>query len=264
MLFRSAPAHAPPALRESDVAATDRRPSYDDLTTWIFEPGSFAPMGKMKAGQQYSIVTDHLGTPVGMFDAQGKKVWSMNLSIYGEVRHVDGWREACPFRYPGQYEDVETGLYYNRFRYYDPEGGIYLSQDPIGLQGGTNLYGYVKDTLTWTDFLGLNALSNDTVVVRGGTCTAERFEDGSGVTTDENGKLQGVSVQSSANKSAEELAEGVKNNQYGTTTVGAIRALGGDVVASPNDNNPDHATLSGITSEQAESLFTPTKKKPKK
>jgi len=155
-LVATAPAHAPPAPGISKDAIADRRPSYDDLTTWIFEPGSFAPMGKMKGGQQYSIVTDHLGTPVGMFDAKGQKVWSMNLSIYGEVRKLDGWREACPFRYPGQYEDVETGLYYNRFRYYDPGAGVYLKKDPIGLKGGMELYSYVFDPNTRTDVFGLS------------------------------------------------------------------------------------------------------------
>jgi RHS repeat-associated protein len=46
-----------------------------------------------------------------------------------------GQAQECPFRYQGQYEDRETGLYYNRFRYYDPEAGQYISQDPIGLLG---------------------------------------------------------------------------------------------------------------------------------
>ncbi|WP_202807474.1 RHS repeat-associated core domain-containing protein [Gilliamella sp. wkB18] len=46
-----------------------------------------------------------------------------------------------PFRQLGQYEDVETGLYYNRFRYYHPETGLYISQDPIGLAGNNpNFY----------------------------------------------------------------------------------------------------------------------------
>ena len=57
----------------------------------------------------------------------------------------------CPFRYQGQYEDVETGLYYNRFRYYSPEEGMYLSQDPIGLSGGKVLYGYVRDVNVGVD-----------------------------------------------------------------------------------------------------------------
>jgi RHS repeat-associated protein len=63
----------------------------------------------------------------------------------------------CPFRYQGQYEDAETGLYYNRFRYYDPSSGVYLSQDPIGLAGGNpTLYGYVKNTNSWLDEFGLD------------------------------------------------------------------------------------------------------------
>jgi RHS repeat-associated protein len=56
----------------------------------------------------------------------------------------------------GQYEDAETGLYYNRFRYYDAEAGQYTSQDPIGLAGGAALYGYVHDPLAWVDPLGLS------------------------------------------------------------------------------------------------------------
>jgi RHS repeat-associated protein len=62
---------------------------------------------------------------------------------------------SCPFRYQGQYEDKEIGLYYNRFRYYSPEEGMYISQDPIRLEGGSRLYGYVDDPNIWLDILGL-------------------------------------------------------------------------------------------------------------
>ena len=62
----------------------------------------------------------------------------------------------CPFRYQGQYEDEETGLYYNRFRYYDPNQGNYISQDPIRLVGNNpTLYGYVFDANIQIDTLGL-------------------------------------------------------------------------------------------------------------
>lgn len=61
----------------------------------------------------------------------------------------------CPFKYQGQYHDAETDLYYNRFRYYDPDSGNYLSQDPIGLNGGMFLYAYVYDTNSWVDVFGL-------------------------------------------------------------------------------------------------------------
>ncbi|MFL0093943.1 RHS repeat-associated core domain-containing protein [Tenacibaculum maritimum] len=63
-----------------------------------------------------------------------------------------------PFRYQGQYEDVETGLYYNRFRYYSSDTGTYISQDPIGLLGNNpNFYAYVKDSNSWVDPFGLMA-----------------------------------------------------------------------------------------------------------
>lgn len=79
------------------------------------------------------------------------------MDIYGRVRIFEGRSlNDCPFRYQGQYEDSETGLYYNRFRYYDPSTGIYLSQDPIGLHGGMQLYSYVHDTNGWVDVFGLD------------------------------------------------------------------------------------------------------------
>ena len=62
----------------------------------------------------------------------------------------------CPFRYQGQYEDSETGLYYNRFRYYSPDEGMYISQDPISIAGGLNLYSYVHDVNRWLDIFGLS------------------------------------------------------------------------------------------------------------
>lgn len=61
-----------------------------------------------------------------------------------------------PFRYQGQYENEETGLYYNRFRYYSPDMGMYISSDPIGLSGNNpTLYGYVYDSNTEIDPFGL-------------------------------------------------------------------------------------------------------------
>jgi RHS repeat-associated protein len=77
--------------------------------------------------------------------------------MYGKVANFAGRSlNDCPYRYQGQYEDSETGLYYNRFRYYDPDSGGYISQDPIGLEGeNPTLYGYVWDINTELDFFGL-------------------------------------------------------------------------------------------------------------
>ena len=128
--------------------------SLEGPVTWIFEPESFAPLGRLQGARRHAIVTDHLGTPAAMFDDAGEIAWRAQLDLYGATK-ADVARTPCPWRWPGQYEDEETGLYYNRFRYYDPEAGRYISQDPIGLAGGTDLYGYVPDSLTWTDPLGL-------------------------------------------------------------------------------------------------------------
>ena len=91
-----------------------------------------------------------------MVDGQGRRTWRAELNSYGAVRTLEGTRTGCPFRYQGQYEDAETGLCYNRFRYYDPDAGQYLSQDPIGLAGGMAAYAYVPDPTTWVDALGLS------------------------------------------------------------------------------------------------------------
>lgn len=129
--------------------------SADRPITWIFEPDGFTPLGKMVAGKSWSILTDHSGAPFSMVDEKGVETWSLHMDVYGAVSLVVGGPEACPFRFPGQYEDVETGLYYNRFRYYDPEAGTYISQDPIRTEGGLNLHAYVEDPEAWCDPLGL-------------------------------------------------------------------------------------------------------------
>ena len=145
----------------------------ENLITWVFEDGTFVPVAKITKDEQFTIVTDYLGTPVQMYNRHGEKTWDCTLDIYGKVRTFEGSSLSdCMWRYQGQYEDAETGLYYNRFRYYDPNAGSYISQDPIGLTGNSfTFYGYVKDINTWTDIWGLrghvsfigDALHPDTV-----------------------------------------------------------------------------------------------------
>ncbi len=127
-----------------------------DLITWVFEEGTFIPMAKLQNGNSYSIITDHLGTPIEAYDQNGKRVWTSELDIYGKQRKFTGDKTFIPFRYQGQYEDTETDLYYNRFRYYSPDSGTYISQDPIRLESGEpNFYAYVHDVNSWIDPLGL-------------------------------------------------------------------------------------------------------------
>jgi RHS repeat-associated protein len=118
--------------------------------------GTFVPAAKITGKEQFSTVTNCPGTPEAMYREDGETVWTCELNSYGKVRNFQGESKTmCPFRAQGQYEDAETGLYYNRFRYYSPDEGIYLSQDPIRLEGGFNLYAYVKDPNSWVDTFGL-------------------------------------------------------------------------------------------------------------
>lgn len=127
----------------------------DNLVTWVYDGTSFTPVAKVAGGERYTIVHDYLGTPVQAYDSGGNLVWEMLLDVYGEVMESRGDRSLVPFRYQGQYEDEETGLYYNRFRYYSPQMGMYISSDPIGLAGNNpTLYGYVQDVNTWLDPCG--------------------------------------------------------------------------------------------------------------
>ena len=136
---------------------TETAESEENVITWLFEQDTFVPTAKLVAnGDCFSIISDYLGTPLQAYDKQGNKVWEQELDIYGRQRKRPS--AFIPFKYQGQYEDAETGLYYNRFRYYDPNAGSYISQDPIGLMGeNPTLYAYVSDINSLTDLLGLTA-----------------------------------------------------------------------------------------------------------
>ncbi|WP_319004973.1 RHS repeat domain-containing protein [Flavobacterium frigoritolerans] len=125
----------------------------------MYEEGSFVPTAKIIGEEKFSIVNDYIGRPVQVYSEIGELVWETDYDIYGGLKDLKGDRSFMPFRQLGQYEDVETGLYYNRFRYYNPDAGLYLSQDPIGLAGNNpNLYGYVFDSNSEIDLFGLAAM----------------------------------------------------------------------------------------------------------
>jgi len=127
--------------------------------------------------------TDHLGTPRELTNHDGDIVWAATYRAWGATQHIeypailrvvqDGntvreewvqqYRHERPvqnLRFQGQYFDEETGLHYNRFRYYDPEIGRFVSQDPIGLFGGNNLYQYAPNPVEWVDPWGLRRKPN--------------------------------------------------------------------------------------------------------
>ena len=135
-----------------------------DLRTWLFEEESFVPLALFQDGKAYSIVTDHLGTPVEAYNEQGEEVWYRRLDMNGKVIEersmlYTSYKDyvRIPFLFQGQYYDEEIKLAYNRYRYYDPELGRYISEDPVRLLGGSNLYRYVENTILWCDPLGLSS-----------------------------------------------------------------------------------------------------------
>ena len=98
---------------------------------------------------------DHLGTPTSMYNEEGETTWERSLDSNGKVKTGDN--SSCPFLFQGQYYDEEIELAYNRFRYYSPDTGTYLSKDPIGLNSREyNLYAYVSDTNSIIDPFGLD------------------------------------------------------------------------------------------------------------
>ncbi|MDR6546259.1 RHS repeat-associated protein [Chryseobacterium rhizosphaerae] len=131
--------------------------SAENVITWLYKEGSFTPCGKIIGEQQFSIISDYLGTPTHAYNRDGILIWERELDIYGSLRKGD--HTFVPFLYQGQYIDEETGLAYNRFRYYDNESGNYISQDPIGLMSGEpNLYAYVKNVNSFIDIFGWNTI----------------------------------------------------------------------------------------------------------
>lgn len=95
------------------------------------------------------------GAPVRLRDTDGSVVWEAHYSVTGKVDYLEAKRVAQPLRLQGQYFDQESELHYNRHRYFDPNTGSFISQDPIGLLGGLNPYQFASNVLGWIDPLGL-------------------------------------------------------------------------------------------------------------
>jgi RHS repeat-associated protein len=162
---------------------------------YVFEPGTFVPVaqavrhapidliGLPDYSGEYSLdedpvwnhkatalpfdalawyQSDHLGTPQELTDSQGNMAWTAQYKAWGQVTEQRSeWAQQHgvmnPIRFQGQYHDHETGLHYNRHRYYDPGVGRFISKDPISYEGGINIYQYAPNPMGWVDPLGLAA-----------------------------------------------------------------------------------------------------------
>ncbi|WP_235862891.1 RHS repeat-associated core domain-containing protein [Vibrio ruber] len=128
--------------------------------TYLYEYGSFKPLALVTGegadnATPYFYHLDQIGTPLEITDATGAVAWSVDYHSYGNVAYQRKAEIVSPLRFQGQYYDAETGLHYNRHRYYSPSTGRFITPDPIGLAGGLNNYQYVKNPTGWIDPLGL-------------------------------------------------------------------------------------------------------------
>jgi RHS repeat-associated protein len=126
----------------------------------------------------YDVHSDHLDTPRRLTDASGVEVWEAEIAAFGEAfadPDPDGDLTEIELhvRFPGQYLDEETGLHYNRFRYYDPAVGRYISADPIEQWGGANRYNYAG-VATWPAPLFRGHLFGRSIRQRGSTWEVRR------------------------------------------------------------------------------------------
>ena len=140
--------------------------TYKGSYTYLYtDQDSYEPLAQVfdnaKDGKQYLAYfhNDQIGIPREMTDVHGNLLWYGEYTAWGRLKKDERiYKNAHqPFRLQNQYFDEETGLHYNLMRYYEPEAGRFVNQDPIGLLGGINLYQFSPNVQTWIDPLGLNA-----------------------------------------------------------------------------------------------------------
>ena len=126
---------------------------------YVYYPETFEPLAliDVDGGDRsvYHYHNDPNGCPTRLTDADGEVKWGVRYTVWGGIAEVYVNDVENPIRLQGQYQDGETGLYYNRHRYYDPNIGQFISRDPIGLAGSENLTQYAINPIAWIDPLGL-------------------------------------------------------------------------------------------------------------
>ncbi|MFS8950122.1 RHS repeat-associated core domain-containing protein [Streptococcus sp. A12] len=127
--------------------------SYDPLAqvrNWTNEDGE-------SRQQTHYFHCDQIGIPREMTHKDGNLLWFGSYTGWGRLKEETKVTDSAyqSFRLQNQYCDLETGLHYNFFRYYEPDAGRFVTHDPIGLLGGENLYAFAPNVRIWVDFLGL-------------------------------------------------------------------------------------------------------------
>ena len=158
-----------------------------NVVTYLYEPESYVPLARLDHYAMQSVsssldnkenITGYFGNtlyfqnnlngaPSELHFSCGKLAWCSELKTWGSIASetwytIDGAKNQLEapvlqnLRFQGQYLDREIGLHYNTFRFFDPDIGRFISDDPIGLAGGRNLQLYAENPFTWIDPLGLS------------------------------------------------------------------------------------------------------------
>jgi len=155
-------------VKQTRESISEPPPLNQQARFYTYHLNSFVPLAMQAQEPQeksikkslYFYQNDPNGMPVRLQDAQGKIVWEAYYSAFGQVEDFAIKQVEQPLRLQGQYFDEESGLHYNRYRYYDARAGCFISQDLIGLISGPNPYQFASNVLGWIDPWGLACKPN--------------------------------------------------------------------------------------------------------
>jgi RHS repeat-associated protein len=145
-------------LHEGDGVTRLRTFVYDDYSTmpWAHEDALLEGDQRTSCGWVY-YANEPTGFPAALVAGDGDVLATHKHTAYGALRAAADARATTAARFAGQWADEETGLCYNRYRYYDPEAGRYISPDPLGPDAGFNVYRYCPNPVGYCDPVGLDA-----------------------------------------------------------------------------------------------------------
>jgi RHS repeat-associated protein len=139
----------------------------------VHNQNDLVPCLQAEQGEVFMVVTDHLGIPKDLVDEQGRVAWTAAHGVWGNVveekfdtKHPRTHRVASPFRHVGQIWDEETNLCSTRFRYWDNDTCCWISPDPMGIMGGSNLFAFDGFPLTDWDPFGLSITTENAAELR--------------------------------------------------------------------------------------------------
>ena len=127
------------------------------MREFVYRPNTFEPLALLRNANAPPLhyLNDPNGCPIRLIDSAGQIQWAAHYQAWGAIAQLSINRVDNPIRLQGQYEDGESRLQYNRHRYYAPQIGAFISQDPLGLAAGVNVYDFAPSVLGWVDPLGL-------------------------------------------------------------------------------------------------------------